>query len=354
LIGRDDIAGPDHKARKMSEWSHPGQLSVAIDAQLKTKPDSEGQNHRPPSQYFLLLSIACLMFGSQGIFIKYLAQQLRPIQLTFLPFYTSTLLLVPLLILHRRRNGATPLTLADWRAFLVAGVAGQLVTQLCTVWGITLSLVSNAAIIGLLFPIVSSVLGARMLKERLMGLHIVTLAVGLAGASLLSLQSLRESSLTNSHYLIGNLLILVGLIASAYYNAYCKSLFSRFAQIEVLVISYITGSLASIPLVIWVDPVHMNVLRAFTPLSWLAYGYQTLITYGAAMLIFFVPLKRLPMTTVSVLLYLIPLFAVVLGVSVLGERLSSWALCGAGLILISNLVFVRRAAIVGSKPSEGS
>jgi drug/metabolite transporter, DME family len=338
----------------MSEgWSQPGPLSVASDTQLKPKGRSEGQNQRTPRQYFLLLSIACLMFGSQGIFIKYLAQQLRPIQLTFLPFCTATLLLIPLLILHRRRNGARPLTLADWRAFIVAGVAGQVVTQLCTVWGITLSLVSNAAIIGLLFPIVSSVLGAWMLNERLTGLHIVTLAIGLTGAGLLSLQSLREASLTNSHYVVGNLLILVGLVASAYYNAYCKGLFSRFAQIEVLVFSYITGSLASIPLFIWVDPLHMDIFSAFTLQSWLAYGYQTLITYGGAMLIFFVALRHLPMTAVSALLYLIPLFAVVLGVSVLGERLSPWALGGAALILISNIAFVKRTSMVGSKPSEG-
>jgi drug/metabolite transporter, DME family len=334
-------------------WSQPSPLSVAAETQLKTKQPPEGQNQRTAPQYLLLLSLACLMFGSQGIFIKYLGKQLRPIQLTFLPFCTATLLLIPALVLHRRRNGARPLTIADWRAFIVAGIAGQVVTQLCTVWGITLSLVSNAAIIGLLFPIVSSLLGAWMLKERLTGLHIVTLAIGLTGASLLSLQSLREASLTNSHYLAGNLLILVGQVASAYYNAYCKGLFSRFAQIEVLVFSYITGSLASIPLFIWVDPLNIHIFSAFTLQSWLAYGYQTLVTYGGAMLIFFVALRHLPMTTVSALLYLIPLFAVVLGVSVLGERLSPWALCGAALILISNLSFVKRTSIVGSKPSEG-
>jgi drug/metabolite transporter (DMT)-like permease len=316
-------------------------MKQVVDLQVESDKMPEGIDQRIPIRHFLLLTVACLMFGSQGIAIKYFARQVGPIQLTFLPFCTATLLLIPLLILHRKRQQARPLTWADWRAFVIAGVAGQVIAQLCTVWGITLSLVSNAAIIGLLFPIVSSVLGALMLKERLTGLHIVVLVFGLTGAILLSLQSLREASLANTHYLVGNLLTLASLAAAAFYNAYCKGLFSRFAQIEVLVFSYVAGSLAGIPLLIWVDPLHVHIFSTFRLQSWLAFGYQALITYGGAMLIFFVALKHLRMTTVSVFLYLIPMFAVVLGVSVLGERLSSLALCGAALILVSNLAFVK-------------
>ena len=309
--------------------------------QVRSEKVPEGLDHRLPIQSYLLLTIACLMFGSQGIAIKYFARQVGPIQLTFLPFFTATLLLIPILIFYRIRKKARPLTWADWRAFIIVGVAGQMVGQLGTVWGVTLSLVSNAAIIGLLLPIISSVLGALMLRERLTGLHVAFLALGLTGAILLSLQRLREHSLANTHYLVGNLLLLASAVGSAFYNAYCKGLFSRFAQIEVLVFSYVTGSLAGIPLLIWVDPLHVHIFSTFTLRSWLAFGYQSLITYGAAMVIFFAALKHLPMTTVSVLLYLIPAFAVVLAVSVLGERLSPPALCGAAIILISNLAFVK-------------
>lgn len=328
----------------MSEDQNQTRISPGVaDLRVGSEKMPEKSAQRIPIRYFLLLAMACLMFGSQGIAIKFFARQVGPIQLTFLPFCTATLLMLPPVILHRMRHEMRPLTWADWRSFIIAGVGGQVVAQLGTVWGVTLSLVSNAAIIGLLFPIISSVLAVLMLRERLTRLHIAVLGFGLTGAILLSLQRLRETSLANTHYLVGNLLILIALVGSAFYNVYCKGLFSRFAQVEVLVFSYAMGSLASIPLLIWVEPLHMHIFCTFTLRSWLAYGYQALITYGAGMLIFFVALKHLPMTTVSVMLYLIPVSGVVLAISVLGERLSPLALCGAALILISNLAFVKFA-----------
>jgi drug/metabolite transporter (DMT)-like permease len=179
-----------------------------------------------------------------------------------------------------------------------------------------------------------------MLRERLTALHVAVLSFGLAGALLLSVGHLRHASLLRTQCLAGDLLLLGSVAGSAFYNTYCKGLFAKFEQIEVLVFTYITGSLASIPLLIWVAPLPAGILRTFTLQSWLALGYQALVAYGLAMLVFFAALKRLPMTTVSVLLYLIPLFAVTLAVSVLGERLSPLAVCGGVIILISNLVFM--------------
>jgi drug/metabolite transporter (DMT)-like permease len=290
--------------------------------------------------YFLLLVVACLMFAGQGTAIKYLGRHLGPLQITFLPFSLATVLLAPLALRARRASGDAP-GWADWRRFILAGVAGQVVTQLGIVSGITRSLASNASILSLLLPVISTLLAAVMLGEKLTRLRLAALGIGLGGALLLSTGSLRDSSFLNVNYLVGNLLIVVGISGSAFYNVYAKSLFDKFQQIEVLVFTYIPAAAAGLLITAIADPVRWGVFQAFTWEIWVAFAYQTLITYSAAMLLFFAALKRLDVATASLSLYLLPVFGVILAAVLLGERLSVWALTGAGIVLAATLLVVR-------------
>jgi len=148
---------------------------------------------RQRTVYFLMLVVACLMFAGQGTAIKYLGRHLGPLQITFLPFALATLLMLPLALRARRASGVA-LTWTDWRRFAIAGIAGQVVTQLGFVGGVTRSLASNGAILSLLLPVISTILAAVMLGEKLTRLRMAALAIGLAGALLLSAGNLRESS----------------------------------------------------------------------------------------------------------------------------------------------------------------
>lgn len=291
--------------------------------------------------YFLLLALANLMWAGQGTAVKFLGRQLGPIAITFLPFYVSTLLLLPLLIRARRAAGGWRLTWADWRQFAAAGVAGQVLAQLGMTWGINLSLASNGAILNLFIPVISAVLASWLLRERLTWLRVVCLLVGLAGVFLLSVEDLRQSSFLHSSYLTGNLLILLGCLGSAFYNVYCKGLFARFQEVEILIFSYLTASAASLPLLIWVEPFHWRQLAALDWESWLAFAFLALFMYGASMLLFFHVLRHLPVTVASASLYLVPVFGVLLAAGFLHERLSAVALGGSAVVLASTLAIMR-------------
>lgn len=292
--------------------------------------------------YFTLLALASLMWSGQGIAVKVLDPYLGPIAITFLPFYVTTLLFVPLLWRMRRRNPevCSP-TARDWVQFAIAGIAGQVLAQLGMTWGISQSLASNGAILNLLIPVISAVLASFMLKERLTRLRIVSLAIGLVGVVLLSVGDLRQSSFSSMKFLVGNLLIFGGCFGSAFYNVYCKGLMQKFQEIEILIYSYITASVASIPLLIWVEPIHVNSLLAFDAKSIAAFLFLALFMYGASMLLFFKALQHLDVTTASTSLYLVPVFGVVLAALLLGERLSAPAIGGALTVLGATILVVR-------------
>ena len=292
--------------------------------------------------FFLLLALVNLMWAAQGTAVKFLEGKLGPIAITFLPFYVTTLLFVPLLMRERRRNPqAAKITGADWLRFAAAGVGGQVLAQLGMTWGITKSLASNASILNLLIPVITAVLASFMLRERITLLRVGCLLVGLAGVFLLSVQDLKQSSFLQSSYLVGNLLILAGCLGSAFYNVYCKGLLQRFSEIEILIFSYVTASAASIPLLVWVEPLQIAQLMALDWRGWLAFAFLALFMYGLSMVLFFYVLQHLPVTVASASLYLLPVFGILLAALFLGERLTLTAIVGTAVVLASTVLIMK-------------
>ena len=292
--------------------------------------------------YFLLMALASLMWSGQGAAVKVLDPHLGPIAITFLPFFVTTFLFAILLIRMRRANpDAAKPSLRDWGQFVVAGVAGQVLAQLVMTWGISKSLASNGAILNLLIPVISAVLASLMLKERLTPLRIASLLIGLVGVVLLSVSDLRESSFGQMRFLVGNVLIFGGCLGSSFYTVYCKGLLRKFQEIEILIFSYITASLASVPLFIWVEPFHFRSLMGLDWKGWTAFAFLAFFMYGASMLLFFKALQHLDVTTASASLYLVPVFGVLIAFFFLGEHLNPLAIIGAAVVLISTILVMK-------------
>ena len=300
------------------------------------------RKRRSTAWYFMLLALASLMWSGQGTAVKLLNPHLGPIAITFLPFYCTTLLAIPLLIKRLRNRPAAQLPgRADWGRFIVAGVGGQVLAQLGMTWGVSESLASNGAILNLLIPVISAVLASIVLHERLSLLRILSLLIGLAGVGLMSAGDIRHASFIQPRFLVGNLMIFGGCAGSAFYNVYCKGLLKRFEEIEIVIYSYITASIASIPLLIFVEPVQWRNFLSFDLSSWLAFAFLALFMYGASMLLFFAALAHLDVTTASISLYLVPVFGVILAITILGERLHVFEIVGALIVLSATLLIVR-------------
>src|SRR5258708_3387836 len=297
---------------------------------------------RNAAWYFLLRPWAWMMWWGREPAVKVLNRHMGPIAITFLPFYITTVLFVPLLLKMRKENtdSASP-TVSDWVRFSIAGVAGQVLAQLGMTWGISKSLASNGAILNLLIPVISAVLASLMLKERITLLRMSSLAIGLAGVVLLSVGDLRQASFRDMRFLLGNALILGGCMGSSFYNLYCKGLIQRFAHIEILIFSYITASAASLPLLIWVEPFSFRSFLQLDWQSWLSFAFLALFMYGASMLLFFKALQHLDVTTASASLYLVPVFGVFLATVLLGERLNATAIAGAAIVLIATVLVMK-------------
>ena len=274
--------------------------------------------------------------------MKVLDRHMGPIAITFVPFYITTVLFVPLLLKMRKENpGAPSLSVRDWIQFSIAGIGGQVLAQLGMTWGVSKSLASNGAILNLLIPVISAVLASLILHERITLLRVASLIIGLVGVILMSISDWKQASFGQMRFLVGNLLILCGCCGSSFYNVYCKGLMKKFAEIEILIFSYVTASVASIPLLIWAEPFSFRSFQQFDWQSWSAFAFLALFMYGASMLLFFRALQHLDVTTASASLYLVPVFGVLLAAVLLGERLSMLAIIGSAIVLTATVLIMK-------------
>jgi drug/metabolite transporter (DMT)-like permease len=293
--------------------------------------------------FVLLLVIVNLIWAGQPTAIKYIpASQLGPFAIAFLPFFFITPLLMPLLWWNRNADShAVRPTASDWMSFAVAGVGGQLVAQLGMTWGSVVGQASSCAILYLLIPVMTAFLASLLLKERITTLRVTCLAIGLAGVLLMSAKDMSNVSLLQGSYLLGNLLFLSGCVGASFYNVYCKGLMRKFHERDILIYSYITATPASLPFLLWKEPECFRNLAHLDAHAWIAFAFLTLLVYGVSMLMFFYVLQFLPVTVVLASTYLVPVFGVVIAMTLLGERLDAVTVAGAAVVLAATVLIMK-------------
>jgi drug/metabolite transporter (DMT)-like permease len=290
-----------------------------------------------------LLVLANLIWAAQPTAVKYIpANVLGPFAIAFLPFFVITPLLLPLLWWRPPGEpAAVRPTAGDWLQFAIAGVGGQLVAQLGMTWGSVVGQASSCAILYLLIPVITAVLASLLLGERVTRLRLACLAIGLAGVLLMSAKDIGNLSLLGHSYLLGNLLFLGGCLGASFYNVFCKGLMERFPDCDVLIYSYVTATVASLPVLLWREPGCFQSLFRLDAVGWLAFGFLTLFVYGLSMLMLFHVLHELPVTVVLASTYLVPVFGVVIAMLLLGERLDPLTAIGAGVVLAATVLIMR-------------
>lgn len=298
---------------------------------------------RVRSSSIVLLLAASLLWSGQGVAVKLLFGRLQSLAIALIPFYA----VVPagLLVLALSPSGRDRWARA-WRfrhELLLAGIGGQLLAQIGMTLGVSRSLASEGAVLSMLIPVFCAVLAVWLLHERLTHLRIVSLLLGIAGALLLSgalpdATGMTGASRTVSHPFEGTLLIALGCLGSAFYNVYSKRLLAHFSELEILFFSYLATALCGLPLLVAFAPRCLAELAGLGTSSWFALGYLAFGLYGLSMVLFLRALRSVDAMLASASLYLVPLFGVALGVSVLHESLGPRAIGGSAVVLLSALL----------------
>ncbi|HMK87729.1 MAG TPA: DMT family transporter, partial [Steroidobacteraceae bacterium] len=284
---------------------------------------------------WVLLILCNLIWASQFVLAKLVQAQMGPIFATFLPMALATACLVPLV---RRRGHHVPLSGSDLVSFGVIGVFGQVAAQLGVTWGVGLAPASNGALLALTLPIATAVMAHLLLGERMTRVRWVSFALAVAGVLQCSGVEWNDLKFAGGRVVTGNVLIMTGVLGSAFYNVYGKKLLHRFTPLEVLLYSYYAVLICLLPLTLYLEGGSFRAMSSFGPSVWIGILLLAALQYFLSMILFLTVLNRLDAVQAGLSNYLIPVFGVIIAAIVLRERLTLRMAIGGVVVLASTLL----------------
>ena len=290
---------------------------------------------------WLLVILVNFIWATQVPVIRLIGNKLGPMTVAFVPMLISTLLFIPFLWAeNRKRKDSGRRTWKDLTYFILPWLIGIFLMQYLYTLGSTLTLAANAGIITLTTPVLVVIFASVLLKEKLNIVRLIGFIIAIAGVLLTSLPDIKGARFSENIYFKGNLIFLLACSCAAFFNTYSKLLVDKkFTELEILVYSSLVGSIACIPLLVWVEPFRFSEIIRSGRIAFFGLLELSLMVYGVSMLLFFYILKRMDVSQAILGNYLLPFFISLLGIILLNEKITASMLAG-GIIIFAGTLMV--------------
>lgn len=275
------------------------------------------------------------MWSLQFTCIKLVQNQVGAFSTVVIPMLLATLFMLSFVYKDIKANKKRKLS--DLKIFALLALLGQFPAQTLMTIGTQQSTASNVSIINLSLPVVSAPLAFILLKEKMTPLRWVSFAIAIAGIILCSLKDMLGSNF-NGQCMIGNLLILAGVLGSGFYNTICKKIAGDYKEMEMLFCTYIFMVLLLAPFVWHYDGNFLLNIPAFTSGTWIGLALLTVFHNFISMILFITDLKKSNAIQVALSNFLIIFFGIPIAAIWLQKQLSWLSITGCILVLISTLI----------------
>jgi drug/metabolite transporter (DMT)-like permease len=225
---------------------------------------------------------------------------------------------VPSLRLSRRQ----------WLLLSLMALTGITINQICYIGGLARTSVTHAGLIQAIGPVVVLALAASLRMERLTFMKAIGMVVCFAGVALLLAGKSPQGSGASW---TGDLILIIAGVVFAYYTILMKDFANVFDSLTLNAIVFGIGAILLFPFC--ARSIAEVQWRDIQLEAWLGLAYMVLFGSLIAYLIYGFALQQLAASTVASFSYLQPLMAGMLGVWLLGERISLTVVLGGIVIL---------------------
>ncbi len=266
------------------------------------------------------LFLAMMLWASSFVALKIAFQSYHPMQVIFGRMLIATccfLLFIPSFRKIRLRR-------KDVKYLIIMALCEPCLYFLFEAKALELTSASQAGMITAMLPLLVAMLAWLALKEKISRRTLVGFLLAIIGAGWLSLAG--ETTLNAPAPLLGNLCEFAAMLCAAGYTVSLKHLTSNLPPLFLTAFQAFVGSLFFAPFLLLP---HVGLPTSWDSLPALAIIYLgTFITFGAYGCYNF-SVSRVPASKAAGYVNLIPVFSVILGMLLLGDRLNlqQWLAC---------------------------
>lgn len=218
----------------------------------------------------------------------------------------------------------------DYLRIIAAGFFGVALNMLSFFKGLSLTSPISASVLMVSTPMIVLILSAIILKERMQKRMIFGIILGLIGTAFLILYGKSVGNATNAT--LGNFLVFINATSYGLYLVIVKKLMDKYNAFNFAKWIYLIGF-------IMVLPFGWNEFQAidwvFMPTTiYLKIGFVVVFSTFLTYLLNLITMRELKPTTISVFVYLQPLFATIFAISLGKDELTVVKIVSAVLIFI--------------------
>ncbi len=274
---------------------------------------------------------AALSAGAAVVATRFVIAETDPISLVFYRYVISVICFAPILPAIWPRGGLVP---SEYAKIAMLGILFFVFFP----WGFNAALSYNTAARGAVglatIPIQTLLVAAAFGREPLTTAKIA--GVCLAFSGIVVAFGKAAFGHDNPDHLIGDGLMLLGVLCAAVYSVFSRATLMRHGPLFVTALAMAFAIAALLPVVAF----HQGglALPALSPGGWMAVVFLGTIAGTVQFSLFMWALRWLTPTTTVLYLTLNPIVAIVLGIILLGEKLTAELVAGMALVLIGILV----------------
>lgn len=281
------------------------------------------------SHLYCLLTIC--IWSSLELTGKLLDTEISPYAITAWRFLIGGAFIAPFAVRQLVKNRQS-LSKSSLLAFGALGILNVVISMLLLQLAIHYGKASLSAMIVSMNPLFVSVFAIFILKEKLNGIQIAGLGVGVAGLLLIIFT---EHDLLSHRYLNLHLGIIFAILAGitfALYTVLTKRLVVQYGNLITNSASFLMGGIA---LTIINLAIGKSMLFEANMTNLALISYLGIMVSGVAYLLYFEAMKELTAAKASIYFFLKPAIASVLAFFFLQERLGSMQILGMILIMLA-------------------
>ncbi len=261
---------------------------------------------------------------------KFGLAHLEPFSFAFYRFVISSAVLLIMVKFKRHHH---PIEKKDYWKIVGLGFLIIPFNQAMYLWGQSMTAAGHGALLFATVPIWIFLAAVIHLKEKLVLRRAIGIVVALAGvAVIMSGGAIR----LGTDYLLGDAIILVAVLAWAYYTILGKDLARKYGALRVTAYALSSGSLIYFPFGIYRAS---QVNYALVPLStWLSVVYVAIGTSVISYVLYYWVLKYFDASRIAVFHNLQPVIASAVALVWLGEPLGTTFFVGGAVALIGVII----------------
>lgn len=295
----------------------------------------------------LILVVLPLCWGSTFLATKVCLRELPPIWMGAMRYLISSIIFLSFVIYQGSLKKSLHDLKSKWYLFFGVGLVGTFFAAFFQNLGLQFTTASVSSLMNTLEPVLVAILSFIILKERLPLIGVIGILIAFSGGFILITNGNPMSLLELDGTVQGNLLVFLSIISYAFYTIFTKLLVKDTDPLTAVTFSTIIGTVfLLISALIMEDFPQVNMVSNQT---WLGVVYLAVFPTCISLFLFNELLSRVDASRTTIILFLIPVYGLLLGMVLLGEKLSGPMIFGGLLSILGVWLIEYRPIKLGKK-----